>query len=252
MSKNKNPVTQKSGLSTNVILTIVVGVVAVVVIGGVLLFSRGGADNNSANPSGGGNAVAAEILRKPESNVLTSAPDSRVTVVEFLDYQCPACHQYYEALTKQVEKDYAGKITFVVRNFPLNMHPLARPAAQAAEAAALQGKFNEMYHALYDNYDAWALAADGQNVSTDEAKARGLFDQYAEQIGLDLDKFHQDMNSPQVNTKIDADAADGNKAGVQGTPTIFVNGKEFDAGNVKTYQELNNAFRSELDKELVK
>ncbi|MGI8307452.1 DsbA family protein [Saccharopolyspora hattusasensis] len=252
MSKNKNPVTQKSGLSTNIILTIVVVVVAVVVIGGVLLFNRGGADNTSSGSSGGGNAVAAEILRKPDSNVLTSAPDDRVTVVEFLDYQCPACHTYYSVLTKQVEKDYAGKITFVVRNFPLRMHPLARPAAQAAEAAALQGKFNEMYHALYDNYDAWALAADGQNVSTDEAKARGLFDQYAQQIGLDLDKFHQDMNSPQVNAKIDADVADGNKAGVSGTPTIFINGKQFDQGNIETVEQLNNAFRGELDKELVK
>ncbi|MGW5646815.1 DsbA family protein [Saccharopolyspora sp. NPDC003752] len=248
MSKNKNPVTAKSGLSTNVILTIVVVVVAVVVIGGVLLFNRGGSEDNASSTP----AVAAEILRKPDSHVLTSAPDNKVTVVEFLDYQCPGCRSYYSGLTKQVEKDYAGKITFITRNFPLGMHPLARPAAQAAEAAAVQGKYKEMYHALYDNYDAWAVAPDGQNISTDEAKARGLFDQYAQQLGLDLAKFHQDMNSPQVNAKIDADVADGEKAGVQGTPTIFINGKEFDAGNIQTFQQLNDAFRGEVDKELAK
>ncbi|MEV6226632.1 thioredoxin domain-containing protein [Saccharopolyspora shandongensis] len=248
MSKNKNPVTEKSGLSTNVILTIVVVVVAIVVIGGVLLFNRSGSENNASS----GPAVAAEILRKPDSHVLTSAPDDKVTVVEFLDYQCPGCHSYYSGLTKQVEKDYAGKITFITRNFPLDMHPLARPAAQASEAAAVQGKYKEMYHALYDNYEAWALAPDGQNVSTDEAKARGLFDQYAQQLGLDVDKFRQDMNSPQVNAKIDADVADGEKAGVQGTPTIFINGKEFDASNVQTFQQLNDAFRGEVEKELTK
>ncbi|MCI2420414.1 DsbA family protein [Saccharopolyspora sp. K220] len=247
MPKSKNPLTQKSGLSTNVILTIVVVVVAVLVIGGVLLFTRGGSDTNT-----GGRTVAADVLRKPDSNVLTTAPDNKVTVVEFLDYQCPACHSYYDALTKQVEADYAGKITFVTRNFPLSMHPLARPAAQAAEAAALQGKFKEMYHALYDNYAAWALAPDGQNLSTDEAKARALFDQYAQQIGLDLPRFQQDMNSPQVNAKIDADTADGNRAEVQATPTIFINGREFDPGDVQTFQQLNDVFRQQLDEELAR
>ncbi|MGP4020169.1 DsbA family protein [Saccharopolyspora sp. 5N708] len=247
MPKSKNPLTKKSGLSTNVILTIVVVVVAVLVIGGVLLFNRGGADNNT-----GGQTVAADVLRKPDSNVLTESADNKVTVVEFLDYQCPACHQYYDALTKRVEADYAGKITFVTRNFPLSMHPLARPAAQAAEAAALQGKYKEMYHALYDNYSAWAVAPDGQTLSTDEAKARGLFDQYAQQIGLDLPRFQQDMNSPQVNAKIDADVADGNRAAVQATPTIFINGKQFDPGDVETFQELDEAFRKQLDEELAR
>jgi protein-disulfide isomerase len=247
MSKNQNPLTKKSGLSTNIILTIAVVVVAILVIGGVLFFNRGG-----GNEGTGGQTVAADVLRKPDSNVLLASPDNKVTVVEFLDYQCPACHQYYEGLTKQVETDYAGKITFVARNYPLSMHPLARPAAQAAEAAALQGKYKEMYHALYDNYAAWAVAPDRQNISTDEAKARAQFDQYAQQLGLDLAKFHQDMNSPQVNAKIDGDVADGGKAGVEGTPTIFINGKQFDPGNVQTYQQLSDAFHRQVDQELAK
>jgi protein-disulfide isomerase len=239
MSKNQNPLTKKSGLSINIILTIVVAVVAALVIGGVLFFTR----------SGDGDAGT---LRKPDSNVLLQAPDNKVTVVEFLDYQCPACHTYYEALTKQVETDYAGRITFVVRNFPLRGHPLARPAAQAAEAAALQGKFKEMYHALYDNYAAWAVAPDGQNVSTDETKARAQFDQYAQQLGLDLTKFHLAMNSPLVNAKIDGDLADGARVGVEGTPTIFINGEQFDPGNVQTFQQLSDAFRNQVNQELAK
>ncbi|MER7080486.1 Protein-disulfide isomerase [Saccharopolyspora kobensis] len=249
MSKNKNPLTKGSGLSTNVILTAIVAVVAVAVIGGVLWFNR---DGGSAPEEPTGPPVAAELLRKPDSNLLVESPESKVTVVEFLDYQCPACWGYYTNMTKQVEADYAGKINFVVRNFPLDMHPLARPAAQAAEAAALQGKFKEMYHAIYDNYEAWGSTPDGQ-VSSDAAKARGLFEQYAQQAGLDLEKFRADVNSPQVNAKIDADSADGKKAGVEGTPTIFINGRQFKPGDdVQTWEQLNQAFRSKLDAELAK
>ncbi|MGW1677410.1 DsbA family protein [Saccharopolyspora sp. NPDC002376] len=251
MSKQKNPLSKKgSGLSTNVILTAAVLVVAVLVIGGVLWFNRGGGSGTNEDS---GPPVAAELLRKPDSNVLVDTPDSKVTVVEFFDFQCPACWSYYTQLTHKIEADYAGKITFVARNFPLdNMHPLARPAAQATEAAALQGKFKEMYHAIYDNYEAWAITPDGQ-VSNDEAKARGLFEQYAQQIGLDMDKFRADVNSPQVNAKIDADVADGQKAGVTSTPTLFINGRQFKPGDdVKTYDQLDQAFRSKLDSELGK
>ncbi|MDA3628914.1 thioredoxin domain-containing protein [Saccharopolyspora sp. WRP15-2] len=251
MSKQKNPLTKKgSGPSTNVILTAIVLVVAVVVIGGVLWFNRDGGSGSSDENAGP--PVAAELLRKPDSNLLVDTPDAKVTVVEFFDFQCPACWSYYTKMTKQVEADYAGKITFVARNFPLDMHPLARPAAQAGEAAALQGKFKEMYHAIYDSYEAWAATPDGQ-VSNDEAKARGLFEQYAQQIGLDMDKFRADVNSPQVKAKIDADVADGEKAGVNSTPTIFINGRQFKPGNdVQSYEQLNQAFRSKLDSELGK
>ncbi|KAA5831250.1 thioredoxin domain-containing protein [Saccharopolyspora hirsuta] len=251
MSKNKNPLTKQPRLSTNVVLTAIVVVVAVVVIGGVLWFNRDGSGGTTEEPAGP--PVAAELLRKPDSNMLVESPDSKVTVVEFLDYQCPACWGYYSNMTKQIEKDYEGRINFVARNFPLDkMHPLARPAAQAAEAAALQGKFKEMYHAIYDNYEAWAATPDGK-VSDDAAKARGLFEQYAGQIGLDLEKYRADVNSPQVIAKIDADAADGEKAGVSGTPTLFINGRQFKPGqDVQSWDQLNQAFRSKLDAELAK
>ncbi|MFC7344475.1 DsbA family protein [Saccharopolyspora griseoalba] len=246
MSKNKNPLTQKSsGATTNIILTVIVVIVAIAVIGGVLLFNRGGGSGGDS----GGQTVAADVLRKPDSNLLSEAPDGKVTVVEFLDYQCPACHQYYDNLTKKVEQDYQGKITFVARNYPLDMHKLAQPAARAAEAAALQGKFKEMYHALYDNYSSWA--GSGEQLSSDVNKANAEFDKYARQIGLDMDKFHQDLNSPQVQKKIDADVADGEKAGVSGTPTIFINGKQFQP-DVQTFGELEQEFRKQIDQELAK
>ncbi|GAA4618849.1 DsbA family protein [Saccharopolyspora hordei] len=250
MSKNTNPLTKGSGPSINVILTAIVVVVAVGVIGGVLWFNR---DGGTSAEQPAGPPVAAELLRKPDSNALLESPDSKVTVVEFLDYQCPACWDYYTNLTKKVEQEYAGKINFVTRNYPLQKaHPLARPAAQAAEAAALQGKYREMYHALYDNYMEWAVTPDGK-VSEDVAKAQGLFEQYAQRIGLDVAKFRADAASPQVSAKIDADLADGDRAGVKGTPTLFINGRKFEPGaDVKTWEQVAQAFRSKLDAELAK
>ncbi|TDD03210.1 thioredoxin [Saccharopolyspora terrae] len=251
MPKNQNPVTQKSGVSTNVILTIAVVVVAVLVIGGVLLFNRSGDSGGGAGGGSGTPPVAAEVLRKPDSNVLTEAPDDKVTVTEFLDYQCSSCYQYYSQMTKKIETDYAGRITFVTRNYPLEMHPLGQHAARAAEAAALQGKYKEMYHALFDNWTAWATA-NAEELNSDEAKATAEFEKYAQQIGLDVNRFKQDMVSPHVQAKIDRDVADGEAAGVSGTPSIFINGKKFEQGSAQNMAEVDQAFRKQLDQELAK
>lgn len=236
----RNPLAKSSGLSSNFVLSGVVLLVAVLVIGGVLLA------NSGTNNSGTAAHAPAELLRKPDSHTLTEAPDDTVTVVEFLDYQCPACAAYYQNVTKQVEQDYRGEITFVTRNFPLEMHPLAMLAARAAEAAAMQGKYTEMYHALFDNYRSWAVAPDGQDTSGDAQRARARFEGFARQIGLDLDRFHRDMASQQVTDRIMQDKADGEKAGVQGTPTIFINGKKFEPTG-ETFQDVANQFRRELD-----
>jgi protein-disulfide isomerase len=243
----KNLLTTRSRVSTNMILTLVVLVVAVAVIGGVLVVNR---DNPSAvGPASGGGAVAADVLHRPDSHLLSEAADVKVTVVEFLDYQCPACAGYYRNITKKLEQDYAGRITFVARNFPLKNHPLAVPAAQAAEAAAIQGKYREMYHALYDTYASWALQPDGKQLSSDLAHAQVHFDTLARQIGLDLDRFHRDSNSAEIGQRIERDRADGTTAGVNGTPTIFVNGNKF-AGTGNTWAEIDQQLRALIDQEL--
>src|SRR5437016_5138097 len=100
MPKTTNPLAKKSAFSINVILTLIVVVAAAVVIGGVLVFNGNGGKNSAA------------VLRRPDSNTLSVAPDNRVTLVEFLDYQCPACHNYYAGITKKLEQDYQGRITF--------------------------------------------------------------------------------------------------------------------------------------------
>lgn len=248
-----NSPTRKRGLSSNATLTIVVLLVAVVVIGGVLLANRDGAQGGNAPGDGGQGTggVASKVLRKPDSNTLLEVPDNKVTVVEFLDYQCPACAGFYRNITKKLEQDYAGRITFVTRNFPLDMHPLAVPAARAAEAAALQGRYRDMYHALFDNYPAWAVDPSGSESSSDLKRARTLFDQWARQIGLDLDRFHRDMNSDQVTRRIERDRADGTTAGVSSTPTFFVNGQQFTPTG-QSYQEVDAQLRARLDDALTR
>lgn len=246
MPKESGPLNNTTGLSTNLIVTAIVVIVAVAVIGGVLLIGGSNSDQNA-----GAATASGEVLRTPDSHTLTEAPGDKVTVVEFLDYQCPACAGYYKNVTKQIEQDYQGRITFVVRNFPLDMHALGIPAARAAEAAALQGKYSEMYHALFDNYETWAVAPDGQSLSEDEKRARAQFDTFARQIGLDLEQFHRDMASPQVAARIDQDKADAAEAGVSGTPTIFLNGQQFEPSG-QTFADVADQFRRELDQELTR
>jgi protein-disulfide isomerase len=197
-------------------LTAVAVLFAIVVIGGVSLVSR----------SGDGVAATGENLVPPGAHALSKAEDGKVSLVEFLDFQCPACASYYTDITKELEQDYRGRITFVTRHFPLGTHPLADPAARAAEAAGKQGKYAEMYRALYDNFDQWA--AQGQATSADSRRANAEFEEYAADAGLDLRKFRTDLTSPAVRSAIDRDIAAAKEAGVTGAPTFFLNGEKFE------------------------
>ena len=152
---------------------------------------------------------------------------SGVKLVEYGDYQCPFCQEYYTTV-KQVAADMNEQIFFQFRNFPLvNNHPNAFAAARAAEAADMQGKFWEMHDVLYENNDpngqsGWVAASDPTT----------FFNQFAQQLGLNLVKFKQDFASTAVNDRINADMAEGNKLGITGTPTFFLDGKQVDASKL--------------------
>ena len=139
-----------------------------------------------------------------------------VKLVEYGDYQCPACGQYYEPVKQTVEK-YKDQISFQFRNFPLyQIHNNAMAAARAAEAAALQDKFWEMHDKLYVNQQNWESSSSAQSV----------FAGYAKDLGLDVDKFNQDFKSSAVNSRIQADLKEGTRLGVESTPTFFLDGKK--------------------------
>lgn len=139
-----------------------------------------------------------------------------VTLEEFGDFQCPPCRLLHPIL-QTMEKEFGEKLRVVFREFPLvPAHAHALSAARAAEAAGLQGKFWEMHAQLYENQNAWKDAFD----------VRPIFEGYATRIGLNLAKYREDINSQVVEQRIFLDGKRAHSLGVQGTPTVFMNGRE--------------------------
>lgn len=137
-----------------------------------------------------------------------------VMLTEYGDFQCPACGAYYPVV-KALQQKYGNKLSLVFRQFPLvTVHKNAHISAQAAEAAGIQGKFFEMYDALYTNQSEWSDVAD----------PAPFFTKYATALKLDVAKFTVDMNSDAVKAKIDKGSQDGITLGIDSTPSFFVNG----------------------------
>lgn len=175
---------------------------------------------------------SAAIMEKIVTADSHSVGSGSVQVVEFGDYQCPACAQSHTTVNKLVE-EYGDKITFVFRHFPLPGHPNAQPAAEAAEAAAAQGKFWEMHDVLFENQSQWSSLADPTTI----------FAGYAEKIGIDRDKFADDIAANAAKDTISKGQSDGYAVGVTGTPTFFVNGKK---QSQYDYDSLKSAIEAEL------
>lgn len=134
-----------------------------------------------------------------------------ITIVEFSDFQCPYCGQAHPVLIQALAQ-MDSRVKLVFRHFPLPGHARAMPAARAAEAARLQGKFWEMHDLLFERQS--------------RLEDRDLTG-YAQQLGLDVQQFKRDMASAAVAERVDADRAAGRSVGVDSTPTLFVNGRLF-------------------------
>lgn len=144
--------------------------------------------------------------------------DATVVLVEYGDFQCPACAAYF-GLVRQVAEEYKDRVKVVYRHFPLkNIHPNAELSAKAAEAAGKQGKFWQMHDHLFDNQSAWAALSN--------AKAKEIFISYAKTLGLNVDQFSKDMDSDEIADLVNEDADSANASNVTATPTFFLNGKK--------------------------
>lgn len=151
-----------------------------------------------------------------DADHITGSTTAPVTLVEYSDFQCPACGAYYPIL-KTLEKDMGENFRFVYRHFPLRqIHKNAELAAFASEAAGAEGKFWEMHSMIFEHQDEWSGSTD----------ARGIFMGYAKALGLNLDKFVENLASDSVKNRIETDVASGIASGVNGTPTFFINGKK--------------------------
>lgn len=146
-----------------------------------------------------------------------------VTLVEYSDFECPACGSTFPVL-KQLMEEYGEKVRLVYQHFPLPQHTQARMAAQAAEAAGAQGKFWEMHDLLFENQ---------KELSKDLAK-----DLAGRIEGLDVEKFNQEFDDGVYDDIVLADLAAGNRAGVSSTPAIYINNIPY-TGN-RDYETMSN------------
>jgi protein-disulfide isomerase len=216
---------------------IIIGVVLAAVVVAVVLMSR----PNSTSTNAQSNAVAnTNAARLPSGEAQQGAPNphmrggerAQVTLEEFSDFQCPACGGLDPGL-RRISNDYGERVRWVFRNFPLTMHKYSFIAARAAEAAGVQGKFWEMHDIIYDNQKAWS----------DAPEPRDLFNSYAAQLGLDVERFKADLNRQDLADRIKMDYDRGISLNVRGTPTIFLNGHELMPGKLPTEQDI----RHEID-----
>ncbi|MDX2052174.1 MAG: thioredoxin domain-containing protein [Polyangiaceae bacterium] len=138
--------------------------------------------------------------------------DAKVTIVEFSDFECPYCSRA-AAVTEQIRAKYKDRVRFVFRQFPLPMHSNAKKAAEAALAANAQGKFWEFHDLMFKNQK-----------QLEESALEG----YAKQAGLNVAGFKDALSTSKFSAQVDADTKLGQEVGVQGTPTMFINGKRID------------------------
>ena len=166
------------------------------------------------------------------SDWMKGPPDAPVTLVEFADFECPYCGQAYRELAR-VERVAGERLRFVFRHFPLTqMHPYAMVAAEAAEAAGAQGAFWQMHDRLFENQD---------DLEPDALVS------HARALGLDEDRFVRDLQEHRFVADIKRDFMDGVRSGVNGTPTLFINGQRWNGGY--TAAELLSAIAGEIGAE---
>ena len=152
------------------------------------------------------------------------------TATLYTDYQCPYCAKA-EPTYEKVAKDLEGTMNVTVRNMPLSSHKNAVPAAQAVQAAELQGKHLEMANKLFQTQDSW------KGITNKQTELRGLFLSYAQEFGLDTEKFKTDLVDPKTLELIKGDFEYGQKIGVKGTPQFVVNDKPLENVDSSTSAE---------------
>lgn len=198
---------QKSSLIRKIIIW---GLVVIALTATVWFIGKKSATNNKPLVTG----APVNINEVTNSDRVEGNPFAPITVIEYSDFQCPYCAEAFSSL-KQVMANYGQNIRLVFRNFPLMQHPYSNLAASVAEAAGLQGKFWPMHDLLFNRQKSWTQQTDVQNIFTG----------YAQELNLDLNKFKNDLNSPEVKNKIQADVDKANQIGVNSTPSFFINGQ---------------------------
>ena len=159
-----------------------------------------------------------EVTPSVLSNNYYGQESGVITITEFADFQCPACAGFFP-IVSQIKEQYQDRVRFELRHFPLvQIHPNATAAHRAAQAASNQGKFWEMHDLLYQRQQSW-------NTSNNPT---GVFEQYAQELGLDMTQYRAEVGSSDVLSRINGDLDEGKRLGVTGTPTFFIDGERIE------------------------
>ncbi len=201
------------------------------------------------------NVNAVQVASTQNGNIadhVFGKSDSKVTLVEYGDFQCSACFAAHPVI-KAVTEAYKDQIQYVFRNFTLGAasgHPNGTIAATAAEAAGLQGKYWDMYNLVYEGQNSWTYLSGDKLIS--------VFDGYAQTLNLDMTKFRADSSqgnsviNKDISAKISFDKALGYKQSVDATPTLFLNGTKLSGENWNDYTKSSQELKDEINKELTK
>ncbi len=212
------------------VLGVILLLTAVLLFGGIFFLSRG---NSSTSPQTIESTTVSQIDYSKGEKI--GSDSAKVKVVEFSDLECPACLAA-EPSVKSIRTSYKpDQVQLIYRHFPLPQHTHSSTVAALAEAAGKQGKFWEMHDKLFDTQSQWSAMGD----------ATPFFMDLVKQLELNENEIKQDMGNPAVKARIEDDVAEGNRLGINQTPTFFVNGHKL---NMKSFDDLNTAVANELKK----
>ncbi len=183
---------------------------------------------------GPGDAITGAAVELGTDDWTKGDESASVVLIEYSDFQCPAC-SVYSPIIRDIVNEFGDKIVVAYRHFPLkSIHANAEASALAAEAAGFQGKFWEMHDKLFDSQKEWSSLGDPTET----------FVGYAEEIGLNLDRFKGDMVSEDAKEELAADMELVRSAGLNSTPTFVLNGKKIQPGS---YEQFRTLVRDEIE-----
>ncbi|MEV8025921.1 thioredoxin domain-containing protein [Microbacterium sp. NPDC080220] len=212
MSPQTDPQTRR--LSTPLKVTLIAVIVVIAIVVGAVIYT------NATRPQAPDAAGTEGALPATRSNthVLDQVDPDAPTLVEFLDFECEVCGAFYPVI-EQLREDYDGKINYAFRYFPIPSHLNSMNAALAVEAAAQQGRVEDMYNKMFQTQSTWG---------DQQVDHSNLFRSFAEELQLDMDAYDAAVTDPDVKKRVEEDFAEGEALGVQGTPTFFLDGKKLE------------------------
>lgn len=202
------------------------GVIVIAVLGGMIYLStKSKLDISDITNEQMTTIIGSEARNGQIADHVRGKSDAKVVLIEYGDFQCGPC-KTHEATVHKLHETFKDDLAVIYRNYPVaSSHPNARAAAATAEAAGLQGKFWEMHDLIYENQENWSGA---QATERDT-----VFQSYAKQLGLDIEKFKEDLSGDAVKKKIDFDLALGRAQKVTGTPSFFIGNQSINVGDLE-------------------